>query len=557
MQTKEAGICETSQATIFITLPSVCCIHMNLFLNWALLYFKNKYFIMKCRITPLVLILSAACLTLTAQTSAHRSCGTHGEMAAPMVERLLQNIESLRNNPVRPRNIEYVPIKFHLVAKTDGTGRVTEGRVLDQLCALNVDYLPMNIQFYLKNGTFNYINNTAVYSTHTATINTIMTFARDNTAVNVFIVDDATPAGGGVGGVTLGYYTPNKDWIVMRRDETNASTTTLPHEMGHFFSLPHPFNGWDSGAYDPAVHGVPAPAMSPGGIPTEKADGSNCAIAGDFICDTPADYRFEGNWNCNYTGGAMDPMGMLVNPDERLFMCYMVGCQRNEYIFSPTQQELIIEDLNSNARNYVTPGYVPYQVEITETPELIAPINAVVTPGYNIVNLEWSGVSGATRYLLEIDAFPNFSSTTARYVVFGTNKILTNLAANKTYFWRIRPFAEYHTCSPFTANGQFKTGTGTITSTGETKLVENWSVNPNPVSAGQDISVSINSNERFDGVITVLNTVGQVVYRTENLELTQGEHDFRIPSSFLTRGVYLVALETSDVVLTKRVVVGN
>ena len=121
----------------------------------------------------------------------------------------------------------------------------------------------------------------------------------------------------------------------------------------------------------------------------------------------------------------------------------------------------------------------------------------------------------------------------------------------------MRPFAEYHTCASFTSNGQFKTGTSTVTSSGETKLVENWSVDPNPVSAGQDISVSINCNERFDGVITVLNAVGQVVYRTENLELTQGEHDFRVPSSFLARGVYMVALETSDVVLTKRVVVGN
>ena len=67
----------------------------------------------------------------------------------------------------------------------------------------------------------------------------------------------------------------------------------------------------------------------------------------------------------------------------------------------------------------------------------------------------------------------------------------------------------------------------------------------------------VSSNERFEGKITVLNAVGQVVHRIENLELTQGEHDFRIPSSFLARGVYIVALETADVVLTKRVVVGN
>lgn len=503
------------------------------------------------------LILSASCFTLTAQTPTQGTCGTHGEMAAPMIERLLRNIESLRNQPIRPRNIEYVPVKFHLVAKTDGTGRVAESKVLDQLCALNEDYLPMNIQFYLKNGTFNYINNTTVYSNHSGTINTIMTFARDNNAINVFIVDDATPAGGGVGGgVTLGYYTEGKDWLVMRRDNVSATNSTLPHEMGHFFSLDHPFNGWDHEEYDPAVHGVPAPAMSPGGIPTEKADGSNCATAGDFICDTPADYNLGFGWlNCNYTGGALDPMGMPVNPDENLFMGYFLHCPRDDYYFSPMQQQIILADLNSSNRNYITPGYVPYQVELGGVPELLSPINAVVTPGYNAVNLEWTSVGGATRYILEISQISNFSTLTSRYVVNGTSKILTNLIADKNYYWKVMPYGEYRTCSSFTPVASFRTGT--LTSTGETKLVENWSVEPNPVAAGQEISVSISSNERFEGKITVLNAVGQVVHRIENLELTQGEHDFRIPSSFLARGVYIVALETADVVLTKRVVVGN
>jgi len=476
-------------------------------------------------------------------------------MAAPMIERLLQNIESLRNQPIRPRNIEYVPIKFHLVAKTDGTGRVPESKVLDQLCALNEDYLPMNVQFYLKGGTFNYINNTTVYSSHTATINTIMSFARDNAALNVYIVENAEPAEGGLG-VILGYYSPFKDWIVMRRDEVASTNSTLPHEMGHFFSLDHTFNGWDHEPYDPAAHGVPAPATSPGGVPTEKADGSNCATAGDFICDTPADYNLGYGWpNCNYTGGALDPMSMLVNPDEKLFMGYFLNCPRDDYYFSAMQQQIILADLNSPQRNYITPGTTPSLVELGGNTDLVWPINGVTTPFYNSVEMQWTEVSGASSYVLEIDQSPNFSSTTARYVVVGTSKILTNLVANKTYHWKVRPYAAYHTCSSFTPSGSFKTSS--ITAVGESKLVENWSVEPNPLSAGQDISISINSKERFEGTITVLNAVGQVVYRIADLELSQGEHDFRIPSTFLSRGVYIVALETIDAVLTKRIVVGN
>ncbi len=511
---------------------------------------------MKYGLPMLILMLTFAGFTTMAQPISQRTCGTHGEMATPMIERLLRNIESLRNRPARPRGgTIYVPIKFHLVATTAGTGRVPESRVLDQLCALNEDYAPIGVQFYLKNGTFNYINNTAVYSNHTATTNTIMSFARDNSALNIFIVDDASPAGGGLG-TTLGYYSPVKDWLVMRRDEVSASSATLPHEVGHFFSLDHPFNGWDSEPYDPAIHGIPAPATSPGGVPTEKADGSNCATAGDYICDTPADYNLGFGWNnCNYTGGAMDPMGLLVDPEERLFMGYFLDCPREDYFFSPMQQELVLEDLDSPERNYVTPNYIPYQVELDGLPELTYPIGGEVTAGYNSVNLQWNSVAGATRYLVEIDQLPTFSSTTARYVVAGTNKILTNLVANKTYFWKVRPYGEYHTCSTFTPAANFKTGT--VTNIGEISRVANWSVEPNPMSAGQELNVNITSNESIEGTLTVLNAVGQVIYRLENLQLSQGNHDLRIPSELLSRGVYVVALESEDMLLTRRVVVGN
>ena len=64
--------------------------------------------------------------------------------------------------------------------------------------------------------------------------------------------------------------------------------------------------------------GNPAPASSPGGIPTEKMDGSNCETAGDYLCDTPPDYNGFGWDDCDYDGGAQDPMGVEIDPEERL-----------------------------------------------------------------------------------------------------------------------------------------------------------------------------------------------------------------------------------------------
>ena len=52
---------------------------------------------------------------------------------------------------------------------------------------------------------------------------------------------------------------------------------TMAHEMGHLFGLKHTFENQD-----------------------ELVDGSNCAFAGDGICDTPADPYVEGTDPANY-----------------------------------------------------------------------------------------------------------------------------------------------------------------------------------------------------------------------------------------------------------------
>ena len=61
--------------------------------------------------------------------------------------------------------------------------------------------------------------------------------------------------------------------------------STLPHEVGHFYGLPHTH---DQG--------------------NELVNGSNCATAGDNFCDTPADPNLSGvvNSSCVYTGTATD-----------------------------------------------------------------------------------------------------------------------------------------------------------------------------------------------------------------------------------------------------------
>ena len=92
----------------------------------------------------------------------------------------------------------------------------------------------------------------------------------------------------------------NNDCVALA---TNKST--FPHEIGHYFNLYH--------THETAFG-------------TECTNGSNCATAGDLVCDTPADPNVLGNVStaCLWTGSATPPCGGSppYNPPVRNFMSY-------------------------------------------------------------------------------------------------------------------------------------------------------------------------------------------------------------------------------------------
>jgi len=85
-----------------------------------------------------------------------------------------------------------------------------------------------------------------------------------DSTINIYLVESIiTPAG------ATGYaHMPgdSADAIIIQK---SALTDMTPvHEMGHFFGLPHTFEG-----------------HSGGGLSTELVNGSNCTTTGDGFCD--------------------------------------------------------------------------------------------------------------------------------------------------------------------------------------------------------------------------------------------------------------------------------
>lgn len=513
------------------------------------------------------IILGIVCLlsisTMSAQTETG-SCGTVGELQEAFIPDLKRNIRVAESNPIRFRSTQYLPVKFHIITKTDGSKGVKESRVLDQLAAINEDFAELDIQFYLKDCSFNYINNTTVFENHEATIGTIMKVNKDNNAINVFIPETADRNSSNLGR-TLGYYLKiavtgtgvfDTDWIVVRKSEIASSSITLTHELGHFFTLAHPHRGWDSEPYDQEIHGNPAPTRAPNGIFTELQDKSNCDEAGDLLCDTPPDYNFGISWsNCEYDGGVQDPGGNLVNPEEKLYMSYFNFCNSDDYFFSPMQQAALIASLNSSERAYIRSGWSPGSDRIAANTTLEFPINDEVLPYFNDIPFSWSAVPGANKYLLEVSRFPNYleGSNTFSLVVNSNTKVISGLEADRKYFWRVRPFNCIDTGTPFTNSGSFITGS--VTKVKEPEFVEGWTAGPNPVRVNANLQIDLNSTEVFDGQISWYSMDGRRVKTEMSRRFINGSNRISLSTSQLTAGVYVLALETAAGRLTKRIAV--
>ncbi len=508
-------------------------------------------------ITP---IFTLAFLLLTVFASAQELipfCGTKVEDLQGLKDEMMRQRQE-RPHVAHPRGaVTYVPVRFYMVANNDGSGRVTKKKILDALCMLNKNFEGKDIQFYIKE--MREINNSTIYNSPDSQSGV---FAISNqiiyNAINIFVTGSAGTQG------VLGFWqgpmgqSSGLDYIDILISEV-AKDKPLTHEVGHFFSLNHPFFGWEnSGGWDPMIWGVSVGALSPDGQTfNEKVSGSNCETAADGICDTPPDYLF---WNfvtpnCNYTGNAQDPDGVTVDPILPNFMNYLFQCGDNT--FTDGQVSEMQNGLFLGVRNYVRPPFTPNTAEITERPLLLSPIDNEITPGFNTVILHWDAVAGADKYLVELAQIPVFNGTTdiVSEIVGGTSFVVDDLLdPGEKYFWRVKPFNDHFTCADFSLLTSFTTGS-TVVATTEINAIDSWQATPNPVQRGASLRIEMNSSEPFEAMVTLVSMEGRVVNNFTNHQFEAGASTLVLPVNDLAAGLYALVLRTNKGVATKRIVI--
>ena len=513
------------------------------------------------RFTLLIGCLLLGIVSINAQTL-KGVCGTTHEFQTYNTEQYIANLKAAKEMRAESRNANtvYVPIQYHIITRNNGTGGALLKNVLAQHCHLNENFAGTNLQFYMDEAP-TMIANEAIFENPTLTSSEFtMRQRRNREAINIWIVNSA---GNGTIGLTLGFYTPTNDWVVIRSDQITDVNKTLAHEVGHFLSLRHTHFGWCNVPYDEAEHGNPVQDVSPGAVQgtpvgivaTELVDGSNCEVAGDFICDTPPDYNFSftSNGGCVYTRETMDPNGDLVDPDETLIMSqYQDRCISN---FTEMQGLVMEADIDRAARNFLRVNpFTPLATEITDTPELLSPIESVVTASFNRVELRWNPVEGADSYLVEVDRSASFSIDRLNFCATSTTFLLEDiLDADRNYRWRVTPLNANYTCAGPSETGRFRTGVSTSVATIQT--VDDWTIQPNPVEAATAITIDVDAKTAFTATINIFNLTGQIIQSYPATDFTAGNSKIQLPITDLIKGVYFVALENEEGILNKRLIV--
>ena len=205
-------------------------------------------------------------------------------------------------------------ISAHIVRRSNGRGGLTSSQLESVIANANAIYGSIGISFFLL-GEINYIDSDRYHDFSRSDEHRLTTPYNVENTINIYFFNTIMINDSGFCGYThFPDFFSGMDYIMVK-NKCVLNGNTLSHELGHYFSLYHTHGKTNSGTTD------------------ELVDGSNCATAGDDICDTPADPNLSDKVNefCSYTRTARDANGATYVPNTRNLMSYSrKGC-RDEF----------------------------------------------------------------------------------------------------------------------------------------------------------------------------------------------------------------------------------
>ena len=129
----------------------------------------------------------------------------------------------------------------------------------------------------------------------------------------------------------------------------------------------------------------------------------------------------------------------------------------------------------------------------------------------------------------------------------------SNLSPGTSYHWQVRSVCgSSSNTSGFTSYNVFSTLSGSRITEGDTELMDNLNVYPNPTRGL--FNISFVSEEINNVEITVIDAFGNIII-LENKQHFVGEYTKQVDLSTYPKGIYMVQIRTSDSFVSKRIVV--
>ncbi|QDK78931.1 hypothetical protein EXU85_10065 [Spirosoma sp. KCTC 42546] len=267
-------------------------------------------------------------------------------------------------------SLTYVPIRPHIIRKSDGTGGYSMASLNNVMALTNKYYLQNGngIQFYFSGTTPDYIDSDVLYAQYRQNADDATVAPRDVTnALNQYYVHQFDNASlGGYAQFPANTVASTRTIILDEGSDDDMGNRLIPHELGHTFNLLHthePFYGYER---------------------VTRGAGANCTTTGDLVCDTPADPygRYAGaNYACisgcppSYTCTFVDDQNNLYTPSPTNLMSYYFPC---------------VHDFTAGQYDRIQAGLATRQNHTAYT--LDAPETAMAAPSTVVATIQGSGI---------------------------------------------------------------------------------------------------------------------------------------------------------------------
>jgi len=284
-----------------------------------------------------------------------------------------------------------IPLTIHVIRMDDGTGGLTESQVNQAVQRTNTYYQNSSMRFFISGG-IRYVDSSEFFDLTSAEEGKLAVPNDVAGTINIYFSSTLSSNGTPLCGYTR--FPPSADRVFVANPCVFGGT--FEHELGHYFTLYHTHGKTNTGTTD------------------ELVNGSNCTVAGDDICDTPADPNLTGNVssNCQYTGFGKDANGQFYAPNPRNIMAYSLD-QCQDY-FSPGQYQRIRNGFENGRSylNFTSEGFTAlFTSDISEgCPGAVVNFQAV---SFGAVSYQWEFPGGTPSTLTGTSAKARVTYNTA------------------------------------------------------------------------------------------------------------------------------------------------